>query len=344
MTEGESPAGAGRVGHRAKRIVPVVLVLLAAAALLLWLFGRDDTEADVLRASGTVEATEADLGFQVGGRIAVVGVQEGDAVRSGAELARLDVTNLEAGRVAAAAQAAAARAQLAELEHGARTEELAQARSMEQAAREQMEEAQRLLARMRPLEENGAISRQALDEVATAYAVARERHEQAAQQAALVEVGPRPERIAAQRAMVEQAEALLAQADAALSHAVITAPFNGVIAVRHREEGESVAPGAPVLTVMNPTDRWVRIYVREDAIGRVRIGQHAEIRSDSDPSRSFDGRVTYIASAAEFTPRNVQTTEERVRLVYAVKVQIAGDPEMVLKPGVPADVQLITGS
>ena len=102
--------------------------------------------------------------------------------------------------------------------------------------------------------------------------------------------------------------------------------------------------GAPVLTLMNPADRWVRIYVREDEIGRVVIGQRAEIRSDTDPSRSFGGRVTYIAANAEFTPRNVQTTEERVKLVYAVKVQITDDPEMMLKPGVPADVQLITGT
>jgi HlyD family secretion protein len=93
---------------------------------------------------------------------------------------------------------------------------------------------------------------------------------------------------------------------------------------------------------MNPDDRWVRIYVREDAIGRVSVGQRAEIRTDSEPDRAYDGVVTFIATSAEFTPRNVQTTQERVKLVYAVKVSIADDPRLALKPGMPADVRLHT--
>ncbi len=98
--------------------------------------------------------------------------------------------------------------------------------------------------------------------------------------------------------------------------------------------------GLPVVSVRDLDDRWVRIYVREDAIGRVRIGQSASIFSDTYPDRQFEGAVTFIGSEAEFTPRNVQTTEERTRLVYAVKVRIIGDPEHVLKPGIPADVLL----
>lgn len=342
MTQPEKTAGAA--GPRAKRIAPVLVLLLAAGLVGWWVLGRGEDDAGVLRASGTVEATDADLGFQVGGRLESVNVMEGDRVSAGAELARLEASDLNARRAAAAAQVDAARAQLAELERGARPEELAQARSAETAAREQMEDAGRVLERMRPLYEGGAVSRQTLDQAQTAYEVARAQHAQAREQADMVQSGPRAERKVAQRAVVEQAEALVGQADAALEHAVIHAPFAGVVSVRHREEGEAVSPGAPVLTLMNPADRWVRIYVREDEIGRVVIGQRAEIRSDTDPSRSFGGRVTYIAANAEFTPRNVQTTEERVKLVYAVKVQITDDPEMMLKPGVPADVQLITGT
>lgn len=344
MMSSASRDEAGSVRRRLKRIGPVVVLVLAAVLVVGWLARRGAADEDVLRASGTVEVTEADLGFQVGGRIEDVSAAEGDRVEAGTVLARLEVSELSARRAAAVAQVGAARAHLAELEEGARPEELAQARSAELSAREQMEEAERLVERMRPLHDGGAVSRQALDHAETASAVARARHEQARQQAAMVQRGPRTERLAAQRAVVDQAEALLAQADAALSHAVIVAPFGGIVSVRHREQGEAVAPGAPVLTMMNPADRWVRIYVREDEVGRVTIGQRADIRSDSDPERSIAGRVTHIASNAEFTPRNVQTTAERVKLVYAVKVQIADDAAMLLKPGVPADVQLITDS
>ena len=120
----------------------------------------------------------------------------------------------------------------------------------------------------------------------------------------------------------------------------IAAPFDGLVTVRHREPGEIVAPGTAVLTVMNSDDRWVRIYVREDRVGAVKIGMAAEVSSDTYPDKRYPGRVSFIASEAEFTPKNVQTTEERVKLVYAVKVHITEDPDFDLKPGMPADVRL----
>jgi HlyD family secretion protein len=156
-----------------------------------------------------------------------------------------------------------------------------------------------------------------------------------------VREGARSEVIDAQRALVAQAEAGLAQAEAALDDAVVRAPFGGVVTIRHRDPGETVSPGAPVVTVMDPADRWVLIYVREDAIGRVSVGQAASIGSDTWPDRDYEGRVTFIASEAEFTPATVQTDEERVKLVYQVKVQVTGDPDGDLKVGTPADVRLL---
>jgi HlyD family secretion protein len=134
----------------------------------------------------------------------------------------------------------------------------------------------------------------------------------------------------------------VAQIDATLDFAVVRAPFDGLITVRHRELGETVAAGTPVLTLMNPDDRWVRIYVRADEVGRINIGHPATITGDAYSDRTYDGRVVFIASEAEFTPRNVQTTEERVKLVYRVKVQIVGDASFDLKPGLAADVRLLT--
>ncbi|MBI4543313.1 MAG: HlyD family efflux transporter periplasmic adaptor subunit [Gemmatimonadetes bacterium] len=320
-------------------IVPVVALLGVAVALRLTLFGADGAEG-TLEASGTVEATDAQLGFQAAGRVEAVRVREGDRVRAGEELATLERAELEARGAQAQAQLAAARALLAEMETGARSEEVAQAREGLRAASERSADARRDLERTERLVAAGALSQEALDKARLALEVAESQRDQAAQQAQLVETGPRPERIAAQRALVAQAEAAVRQADAALDYAVIRAPWDGVVTVRDREPGETVGAGAPVLTIMNLDDRWVRIYIREDRIGAVRLGQDATITADTYPGRTYRGAVAFISSEAEFTPRNVQTTEERVRLVYAVKVRIGADPSYDLKPGVPADVRL----
>jgi len=183
-------------------------------------------------------------------------------------------------------------------------------------------------------------SQEALDKSKLALDVARSQRDQAAEQLKLVQTGPRPERITGQRAAVTQAEAALAQTEAALVNAMIRAPFDGVVSVRDREPGETVGAGTPVVTLMNLSDRWVRIYIREDRIGAVHLGQSATITSDTYPDKKYSGTVSFISSEAEFTPRNVQTTEERVKLVYAVKVRVSGDANNELKPGMPADVTL----
>jgi len=203
-----------------------------------------------------------------------------------------------------------------------------------------MADAQRDLERARRLFDGGAVSREALDKAETAARVAESAVDQARERVRLLEEGPRRERIAAQQAVVAQAEAAVAQVDAALSNSLVTIPFQGVVTIRHREPGETVSPGAPVLTIMDPEDRWVRIYVREDRVGEVYLGQPASITSDTYGDRTYRGEVIFISSEAEFTPRNVQTTEERVKLVYAVKVQITEDPTHDLKAGIPADVVL----
>jgi HlyD family secretion protein len=291
-----------------------------------------------------VEATEADLGFQVGGRVASVSVREGDVVTAGQELGRLDVTDVEARRAAAVAQVQAAQALLSELRRGPRAAERAQVEATVTAAREQLQELQRDYDRARALYDGGAISRATRDRAETAFQVARAQHEQARQQAELVDEGPRAERITAQEAVVRQAEAAVGQVQAALDMAVIRAPFPGIVTIKHREAGETVSPGLPVVTVMNNADRWVRIYIPENRIGSVHIGRTATITSDTDPEKRYGGKVGFIAGEAEFTPRNVQTTEERVKLVYAVKVAITNDPRGDLKPGMPADVRIDTAA
>ncbi|MDE0395095.1 MAG: HlyD family efflux transporter periplasmic adaptor subunit [Gammaproteobacteria bacterium] len=323
------------------RIRPLVILLAATAAGVWYLRGTQDDATSELRASGTVEATDADLGFQAAGRVREVRVAEGATVEEGSELARLDARELEAALDAAQAQLAAAEARLEELSLGARPQELATAEAAMRSAATQADEAARQLERAQILHDGGAISRQDLDQAETRVELARAGRDQAEQALALVREGPRAEQVAVQRALVEQAEANVVRVSAALANTVVHAPFPGIVTVRHREPGEAVAPGMPVLTVLDPEDRWVRIYVPGDEIGRVRLGMPAEIVSDTYPDRAYPGEVVFIADEAEFTPRNVQTAEDRTRLVYAVRVRITRDPEFVLKPGIPADVTLV---
>ena len=320
-----------------RRIAIAATAVVVAAITLFILLGRSRQPGGIF-ASGTVEATEADLGFQTAGRIERVTAREGDRVAQGTELAVLDRSELSARRSAAEAQVAAARALLNELERGFRAEEVAQGRTAVRAAQENLDNVRSDYERTQRLFDGGAVSQQLRDRQQTALELAQAEYDTALEQLRILESGPRQERIAAQRAALAQAEAGLRQIDAALEYAVIKAPFAGIISVKHREPGEAVPAGSPVLTIRNMDDRWVRIYVREDEVGRISLGSDATITADSYPDRSYSGHVVFLSSEAEFTPRNVQTTAERVKLVYRVKVQITGDDSFDLKPGLAADV------
>jgi HlyD family secretion protein len=273
---------------RQKRILIVAAVAALGVGGFLAARWWAADNGDGLFASGTVEATEAQLGFQAPGRIERIDVREGDPVEAGRLLARLDTRETEARLAQARAQVRAAAARLAE-------------------ARRDLERSEALLA-------GEAIARDAFEKSQLARNVAQAEHAQA-------------------RANVQAL-------DAALANMVINASFGGIVTVRHREPGEIVPAGLPVLTVMNPDDRWVRIYIPENRIGAVHLQQQAAISTDTWPDRRYRGVVVHIAAQAEFTPKNVQTAEERVKLVYAVKVRITDDPGFELKPGMPADVRL----
>lgn len=322
-----------------RALIAVPVVVIAAVVAVVWLT-RGGGGARAFEASGTVEAVEADLGFTAPGRIEFVAVREGDSVKAGEELARLDRASARAQREQAAAQARAARANLLELERGARREEIAQARAVLAAAEERLADAGRDFERIRLLREDEVVSRQEYDKAKSAVDVARAQAEQAREALRLVEAGPRRERIEAARAAAAAAGAQVEALDATLGNMAIHAPFDGLVTVRHHEPGEVLQAGAPVLTLLDRGHRWVKIYVPETRIGAVGVGDRASITVDTFPDRAFDGEVSYVASEAEFTPRTVQTHEERVKLVYEVRVRVTGDPAHVLKPGMPADVVL----
>ncbi len=319
----------------------IAVVLLVTAGLLgrqILLTGADS--GDGLFASGTVEGTEALVGFQRAGRIESVTVREGDRVRAGEVIARLDTTETQARRRQALAQVAAARAQLALLESGSRPEEIAHAQAAEVAAASRAVDAQRHLERSRTLFEAGAISLQEYEGIRTTAEVAESQWRQAREQLELVRKGPRTEEVAVASARLAQAEATVAEVDAAIEYSIVRTPFEGVVTVRHRTAGEIAAPGLPAVTLLDNEERWVRIYIPENRLAAVRLGTPAVITTDTWAGKEYRGAVSFIASEAEFTPRSVQTQEERVKLVYAAKVRIDDDPSLDLKPGMPADVRL----
>ncbi|MDZ4675099.1 MAG: HlyD family efflux transporter periplasmic adaptor subunit [Gemmatimonadota bacterium] len=300
------------------------------------------TSGHVLTASGTIEATEADLAFQAPGKITEILVREGDRVQPGQTLSRVDHTELEARRAATMAQVAVARAVLAELRAGARSEEVSQARLAVGAADQRLAEQARETARTVKLADGGAVSQEVRERAETALALAQAERSRLVEQLTLLLGGSRAERITAQQAQVAQAEALVAQLDALLAQQTIVAPFAGIITQRLREPGEVVSGGMPVLRLLDPTDRWVRVYVRQDEVGRLSLGQRASLLTDAFPGQPFEGVIATISAQAEFTPRNVQTREERIKLVHAVRIRILGDTALVLKPGLAADVTFAT--
>jgi HlyD family secretion protein len=324
--------------HRTRRIIALAVGLKLAGGIIAWKSFGASAEAGTIVVSGTVESIEADLGFQQSGRLASVAVREGAMVSPGTVLAALDQAELAAEREAAAAEVGQADALLDELVTGSRSEDIARARALLSVATNRRDMAARDLERVAELFRQALISQQEYDHRQTALDVAEGERAKAEEELKLLVAGTRPERIAQQRAARSRAAAALERIDARLEQSVVVAPFAGTVTVRHREPGEAVAAGDAILTVQDLSDRWVRLYVPGDEVGRLSLGQCAEIAADAFTDRRYAGVISHIASVAEFTPRNVQAQKDRVRLVYEVRVRITGDATIDLKPGLPADV------
>ena len=265
----------------------------------------------------------------------------------------------------AEAQAERAQFQLDDLLAGSRVQDIERARAEMRNAVATREWTERDYARTRELSGKSLVAAQEVDRARQAFEVARANEDSARERLALVEAGARKDEVEAARAAVRAArqrvqllragpradavaaaEAQLLEARAAVTLAQtrlgetrLVSPISGVVLRKNMEAGETTNPRVPILTLLDPRDVWLRGYVPETDIGRVRIGQRATVSVDAYPGRSFAGRVSEIASEAEFTPKNVQTKKERVNLVFRIKVAIE-NPEGVLKPGMPVDAEL----
>lgn len=296
-----------------------------------------DTER--IELSGTVEAREVDLAFQISGRISELLADEGDAVQAGQMVAGLDTQDYELALRTAAAQRDAAQAALAALQSGTRIQEVRVAEAQLAKAQADLDFARAEFQRFANLASRKLASEDQLDQTRLRQNVALTGVEQARQTLALLREGPRQEdrdRVAAE---LRARQVLVETARQQLSYARLPSPVAGVVAVRLAEVGEVVSPGKPVLRIAEQQRPWVRAYLNEVDLARVRLGQPAEVRVDGLPGRVLPGRLAFIAPDAEFTPKTVETRALRVDLVYRVKIDV-DNPDGALKLGMPADVTL----
>ncbi|HEX4954164.1 MAG TPA: efflux RND transporter periplasmic adaptor subunit [Thermoanaerobaculia bacterium] len=308
---------------------PLSLLLLAACAV--------PEDPNGLLASGHVEATEVRISAEVAGRLERLAVGEGDRVRAGQELARLDATATRLALATAEAEKAQAEAELALRLAGSRVEDVAEAQAQVRRAEADLASASQDLERMETLLASGSGTEKARDDARTRREVARAQLEAARERWKKLQAGSRPEEIATARARVAAAEARLAQLGEQLADATVVSPLDGVVTEKLADAGELVAPGGGLLLVTDLAHAWLTVYVGEPDLGRVRLGQGARVTTDGGEVRT--GKVTFIDSRAEFTPKNVQTRDERVKLVYRVKIGLPND-DGLFKPGMPAEALL----
>jgi HlyD family secretion protein len=324
-----------------KGLLIVLLAALAAAGVCWWLL-RPARPAPELVLYGNVDLRQVELAFNDSERIAAVLVQEGDRVRRGQILARLDPARLRPQVAEIEATAAAQRAAVDRLHHGSRPEEIAQARAEVALARadavntgQQWRRLADLAARTTGL----AISRQDLDAARAAADMAAARLVVAERTRDLAVAGPRAEDVAQGEAQLRAAEARLEFLRRQLADAELAAPDDATVRSRLLEPGEMASPQRPVLALALTDPKWVRVYVSDPDLGRVHPGEAAAVATDSFPGRTFTGWIGFISSVAEFTPKSVQTEELRTSLVYEVRVFVK-DPQDELRLGMPATVRL----
>jgi HlyD family secretion protein len=317
------------------------LFIIAAVGIAVFLVSRlgNKEEEGVLTLSGNIEVTEMEVGFPFAGRIREMLKEEGEQVKKGERLASLDTSQIESEAEHARALLQENFAKVDELKAGSRPQELEQARSQLDHARAEFSKTQKDHERAEKLYSNGAISAQQMDEAKKALEISASLKRKAEESLSLVKEGPRKENIRAAEKRVDQARAALKTAEARLSDGVALAAASGVILAKNAEQGETVSAGSPVYTIGDLGKPWVRVYVNENKLGALKLGQNAEVMTDSYPGKRYEGTVTYISSDAEFTPKNIQTQEERVKLVFGVKVSVTNSNNE-LKPGMPADVRI----
>ncbi len=328
-----------------KPLIALALLIVLALGAWAWVHQRTKEHTDTLVLYGNVDIRQVALAFDGSGRVAEMKVDEGDIVKAGQVLATLDTQTLALQAKQAQAQINVQQQNLLRLKNGARPQELAQARSSLRAAQAEAVRAQKDLARLQGIADstNGrGVSAQELDRARAAMQVAKAQAAQQQNALRLTEIGPRQEDITAAEAQLQASEVQLELLQHQLAQGQLTAPTEAVVRSRLLEPGDMATPQKPAYALAITEPKWVRVYISEPDLGKVKPGQAARITTDSAPDQPITGKVGYISSVAEFTPKSVQTEELRTSLVYEVRV-IVEDPGNMLRLGQPATVALETG-
>ncbi len=321
--------------RRAVLIGAGILVILAIVVTVIVQHRR----AGGLTLYGNVDIREVTLGFRVAGRIASLDVDEGDVVHAGQQLARLDPTPIELELAEARANATSLDRRMTLLRSGYRSEDVAQARASADERAAELANAEKALTREERLRGTGAVAERAYDDALAARDEARARLEAARQLYEAQRSGYRHQEVAEAEANHARADAAVAEADQHLKDTVLTAPADGVVLTRAVEPGAILAVGTPVFTISLRAPVWVRAYVGEPDLGTVPPGRKVLLYTDSRPGSPYHGQVGYVSPDAEFTPKNVETTDLRTALVYRLRVVVA-DPDEQLRQGMPVTVRL----
>lgn len=310
-----------------RKIIPVLLLLGAAGAATWWFLGRPEKE-EALTLSGSIEARTVEVGSLVGGRVAAVHVEEGARVEAGQPIVTFETDLRDLEIAEQRTRVAEARANLERVRRGPRPEELRRARI-------DWESAETDRKRFQALWESGVVARRDYDAAQVRAASALETYQEARR-------GGRPEDIAAAEAALAGAEQRLAYLDRQRQETVVAAPTTGVVEALDLRPGDLVGANQPVASLLEQGQLWVRVYIPEPRLGHVRVGQAVSVFVDSFPGRAFPGRIVEINDQGEYTPRNLQTLDQRSDQVFGAKVRVEPAPE--LKAGMAALIRLREGS
>jgi membrane fusion protein YbhG len=325
-----------------KRMILVFVLLAVVAAAGLYFYPRivqKPVAANQLTLSGNIEAHESLVGFKVQGRIVDLPVEEGQQVEQGALLARLEDADYRQKVLIDEANVRVRESALQLTLAGTREQEVKASYQTVLDAQADLQQKQVDNARAQKLYAKDEISAQDRDLAATALKRSRAVYHAAQQRYNEAREGSRKEDITIARANLSEANAQLGLSRVNLRYTVLHAPSAGVVTVREAELGEVVSPGTPVVTLADLDHIWLRAYIAETDLGRIRWGQAATVTTDTYPRKQYLGRISFISSNAEFTPKSVQTYKERVTLVYRIKIDI-DNPNHELKPGMPADAHI----
>lgn len=326
-------------------VIVAAVAVIAAVAVAIWWFGREPS-SDELTLYGNVDVRQISLAFSGSERVAEMRVGEGDRVRRGQVLAVQDTATLRLRIARAQAQAAAQEQALRRLKSGSRPEEVEQARAGVASAQARADDARQQFERLQGASDvthGRAVSRQEIDSARASQAVAQSGLVSARKALELAIAGPRSEDIDQAEAQLRAAEADLALMRHQLEEAELKAPVDATVRGRLLEPGDMASPQRPAYSLAITDPKWVRAYVSEIDLGRVKPGQSARIATDSDPGQWLAGQVGYISSVAEFTPKTVQTEDLRTSLVYEIRINVQ-DPGNRLRLGMPATVHLALGA